>query len=269
MRFQAFSLPLGCVILFGLAAGPACVALEPTPQAASAFNAYVSEVESRLDRQHRSQEGFVVLAAHDSQSAQRLRKGELVVERLTPSPEVAMPGAMLHHWRGTVFLAGAKAADLEPILRDFNTYPQHFAPQVLKASSLSQGNDSLQSKMRIRQKHILTVVMDMNFDVIFGRLDPQHEFSSSRSTRVAEIASAGSPSEHALSPADDHGFLWRLNTYWTWEERDGGLYMQIESISMTRSIPRGLGWSLGPFVESVPRESLEFTLRSAENALHK
>jgi hypothetical protein len=38
--------------------------------------------------------------------------------------------------------------------------------------------------------------------------------------------------------------------------------MQIESVSLTRSIPTGLGWAVGPFVESVPRESLEFTLRS-------
>jgi hypothetical protein len=63
--------------------------------------------------------------------------------------------------------------------------------------------------------------------------------------------------------------MWRLNTYWSYEERDGGLYMQIESVSLTRSIPSGLGWALGPFVESVPRESLEFTLQAASRALRK
>ena len=51
--------------------------------------------------------------------------------------------------------------------------------------------------------------------------------------------------------------------------RDGGLYMQIESISLTRSIPNGFGWVIKPFVESVPRESLEFTLRSTTDALRK
>ena len=73
----------------------------------------------------------------------------------------------------------------------------------------------------------------------------------------------------ALSPSEEHGFLWRLNTYWSYEERDGGLYMQIESVSLTRSIPTGFGWLVRPFVESVPRESLEFTLRSMCNALRK
>ena len=63
--------------------------------------------------------------------------------------------------------------------------------------------------------------------------------------------------------------MWRLNTYWSYEERDGGLYLQIESVSLSRSIPTGLGWAIGPFVESVPRESLEFTLHKTCEALKK
>jgi len=80
---------------------------------------------------------------------------------------------------------------------------------------------------------------------------------------------AGQAHEHALGAADEHGFLWRMNTYWSYEERDGGLYMQIESVSLSRSVPTGLGWAVRPFVESVPRESMEFTLRSTCNALKK
>jgi galactose mutarotase-like enzyme len=111
--------------------------------------------------------------------------------------------------------------------------------------------------------------MDMTYDVAFARLDTQHGYSSSRSTRVAEIDSPGTSKERALSDSEEHGFLWRLNTYWSYEEGDGGLYMQIESVSLTRSIPTGLAWAIKPFVESVPRESLEFTLRSASNDLRK
>jgi galactose mutarotase-like enzyme len=97
----------------------------------------------------------------------------------------------------------------------------------------------------------------------------QHGYSLSRSTQISEIAAAGTASERALSAGEEHGFLWRLNTYWSYEERDGGLYMQIESVSLTRSIPLGLGWAIGPFVEKVPRESLEFTLDSTCKALRK
>jgi hypothetical protein len=89
----------------------------------------------------------------------------------------------------------------------------------------------------------------------------------SRSTHISEIDSPGTSAERVLTASQEHGFLWRLNTYWTYVERDGGLYIEVESISLTRSIPDGLGWAIGPFVESVPRESLEFTLRSTCKAL--
>jgi hypothetical protein len=60
-----------------------------------------------------------------------------------------------------------------------------------------------------------------------------------------------------------------MNIYWSYEERDDGLYLQVEAVSLTNSIPRGLGWAIGAYVNSIPRESLEFTLRSACNALRK
>jgi hypothetical protein len=60
-----------------------------------------------------------------------------------------------------------------------------------------------------------------------------------------------------------------MNTYWSYEERDGGLYIEIESVSLSRSIPTGLGWAVGPFIQSVPREALEFTLEATRDALLK
>ena len=108
--------------------------------------------------------------------------------------------------------------------------------------------------MRTRQKHVITVVLDTTFDITFHRLDARHGSSVSRSTDVEEIESPGTSNEKRLGPRDSHGFLWRLNTYWSYEERDGGLYMQIESVSLSRAIPEGLGWAIKPFVESVPRE---------------
>jgi hypothetical protein len=202
----------------------------------------------------------------DPQGA-RLRGEELIIERLTPSTGADFSGALLHHWRGTAFAPGARAADFERLMRDFNSYPQHFSPQVMQAKVLSQNGDRMQAWMRVRQHHVITVVMDTTYDVAFGRLDVQHGYSISESTRIAEVDAAGTGRERVLDANQEHGFLWRLNTYWSYEERDGGLYLQIEAMSLTRSIPHGLGWVVGPYAESIPRESLEFTLRSACNAL--
>jgi hypothetical protein len=246
-------------IVFALLAGVSpCPAEQPAADAVTGFDAYVHGVEGRLDRQ----QGVTL-----GQNKGRIRNGEAVIERLTPSTAADLPGAMLHHWRATAFVSAAKGADFDKLLRDFTGYPRIFAPQVIRAQVLSQQGDQAQVVLRVRQKHVITVVMDTTYDVGFGRLNPGQGYSTSRSTRIAEIEQAGTNSEHTLSAEESHGFLWRQNTYWSYEERDGGLYMQVESVSLTRSIPRGLAWAVGPFVESVPRESLEFTLRAVCKAL--
>ena len=264
-----YSFALCCrVLLFSLVAVPGILEAEPVPSDLGAFNAYVAVTESRLMQQHRASNGFLAPSALGPQNESKLRRGELVIERLTPS-NLAFSGALLHHWRGTAFVAGAKARDFERLMRNFNAYPQTFAPQVLQARLLSQHGDHLQATMRVRQKHVITVVLDTAYDIDFAWLDAQHGYSISKSSAIAEIDSPGTPAEHALSAREEHGFLWRQNTYWSYEERDGGLYMQVESISLSRSVPLGLGWAVGPFIESVPRESLEFTLHSTCNALRR
>jgi hypothetical protein len=267
-RFQLIRSRTFSVLLLFVTA-PGCVAAGPSPAAVAAFNSYTRTVETRLAQQHRSQSAFLAPAISDPQSEDRLRRGELIIEKLTPPVGADLPGAMLHHWRGTAFAPGAKASDFERLMKDFSAYPKHFSPQVLQARVLAQQGDRLQATMRVRQRHVITVVMDTAYDISYGRLDAQQGFSISRSTQINEIDSPGTASERALGPEEEHGFLWRLNTYWSYEERDGGLYMQIESVSLTRSIPTGLGWAVRPFVESVPRESLEFTLRSTCNALRR
>lgn len=182
---------------------------------------------------------------------------------------------MLHHWRGTAFVPRARASDLESLLRNYSSYPRVYAPQVVTAKVLAQDGDHYQTMLRLSQKHVITVVLDTTYDIEFFPTavpDPKagaYGYNISHSTRIAEIAAPGTATEHALDSNHEHGFLWRLNTYWSWEERDGGVYMQIETVSLTRSVPTGLGWAIGPFINSIPRESLEFTLRATANALRR
>ena len=252
-----------------LVAAPGRAAAEPQPAAVATFNSYVGAVESRLAQQHHSHAAFLASATSTPHNEERLRRGELIIEDLTPAAGAALPGAMLHHWRGTAFAAGATAADFERLMKDLSGYPQRYSPQVLQARIVAGQGDRLQAVMRVRQRHVITVVMDTAYDISFAQLDALHGYSISRSTHISEIDSPGTSSERALNGKEEHGFLWRQNTYWTFEERDGGLYMQLESISLSRSIPTGLGWAVRPFVESVPRDSLEFTLRATCNALHR
>ena len=257
------------LILLLLEAGPRLFG-EPTAAALNAFNAYSRAVEARLGLQHRSASTFLASVGADPRNDEvRLRGGELIIENLAPQVGGDFSGALLHHWRGTAFAPGARAADFERLMRDFNSYPQHFSPEVLQGRVLTQNGDRIQASMRVRQHHVISVVMDATYDVAFERLDAAHGYSISESTRIAEVDAAGTSRERELSAREEHGFLWRLNTYWSYEEKDGGLYLQIEAVSLTRSIPRGLGWAVQPYAESIPRESLEFTLSSACKALRR
>lgn len=273
MKANNFSRSRNISLCFGLLVflnAPRFLKGEPPPAAVAVFNAYSKEVEARMAQQHRSTVGFVTIAGPDSNNAEmRLAKGELIVDQIAPDAKGNLAGALLHHWRGTAFAPGATAADFVRLMRDISSFPQHFSPQVIQARMFTDSGDHMRAMMRVRQRHVIPVVLDMTYDIIFGQLDAQHGYSFSRSTRIAEISSAGTIAERALNAKEEHGFLWQMNIYWSYEERDGGLYMQMEAVSLTHSIPRGLGWAVGPYVNSIPRESLEFTLRSTCNALRK
>ena len=240
-----------CAVLLLLT--PRLVA-EPSPAAVAAFTTYARTVEFRLTQQHQSPNTFLILPS-DPAELTRLRSGQLLIEQIaTPSTS----DALLHHWRATAFVPNATPAAFEQLLQNFSAYPHNFAPQIVSTTVLSRTATDTIVRLRTRQHHVITVVLDTTVDVTFASLDPAHGYSISRSTRVDQI-----------SPAGDDGFLYHLNTYWTYEQRDGGLYLQIESVSLTRSIPHGLAWAIKPYLESIPRESLIFTLTSARNALHK
>lgn len=239
------------------------------PEAAAAFSAYAYSVEQRLSQQHGSGSGFIAATAPGSAQEAQVRAGLRLIEEVHPRQGNDLPEALLHHWRGTAFVPGATAADFERLLQNYSDYPRIYAPQVLRAAATPLPGGHNRVTMRVSQKHIITVVMDTTYDVALHHLDASRGYTISHSINISEIDAPGTRSEHALAPQDEHGFLWRQNTYWSYEERSGGLVIQVESISLSRAIPSGLGWIVKPFVQSVPRESLEFTLRATAAALRK
>ena len=129
-----------------------------------------------------------------------------------------------------------------------------------------EGND-FKIYYRLRKRKVITVTLNTYHDVHYFPIDSTRWYSRSYSTRIAEVADADTPNEHEKPVGQDGGFLWRINSYWKFEEKDGGVYVECESISLTRDIPTGLGWLITPFVTSIPKESLEMTMGSTRAAL--
>jgi hypothetical protein len=169
---------------------------------------------------------------------------------------------MCHHWVGTVFIPGATVDRVAALMRGYEKYPEIYRPAVRRARILSRDGDRFKVYLQLFKKKVLSVVLNSEYDVSYERLAPNRMNVRSATTRIAEVEQPDTPGEREKPVGRDNGFLWRFNNYCGIEEREGGAYVQCESVSLSRDVPTGLGWLIGRFVTSIPREELEFTLGS-------
>jgi hypothetical protein len=247
--------------------------ISPALETSRAFNRYVQLTEQRIAGEATGGAFLMVdgLPANMRNGAySALRGGELRIARLETQENghaMECPGGMIHHWIGIVFIPGATLEKTLRLVQDYEHHADVYAPQVVRAKVISHTGNDFHVFLRLRQKKVITVVLDTEHDAHFDRLDAQRVASRSISTRVQQVEDAGTAGERDLPEGRDDGFLWRINSYWRFLERDGGVYVQSESISLTRNIPTGLGWLIGPFVESIPRELLYATLDNTRKGL--
>jgi hypothetical protein len=248
-------------------------AIELKPETDAAFNHYVQLSEQSMQSDLRS--GLFLCvdklpAQQREETSERLKRGEIVTQKLETldrGASMPVPGGLIHHWVGIVFIPHANLKQTLALLQDYDEHSRIYAPRVLRSKLITHNGDDFTVFLRLRETKIVTVVLDTEYDVHYVRLDATRAYSRSFSIRVTEVEDAGQPSEHQKPMADDSGFLWRLNSYWHFWERDGGVFVQLEAISLTRDIPDGLGWLIRPFITSIPRESLVFTLERTREAL--
>lgn len=251
-----------------LAGGVALSAAELQPRTIAAFDRYVRATESQLKT-----EPFLRVdklpAARRTEQLALMRRGELsidVARTLEGDREIDVPGGMIHHWVGTAFVPGGSIEQTLMLLQDYDRHERIYAPVVARSKLLSRDGDRFRFFLRFAMKKVITVVVNSEHEAIFTKGTDRAE-GWIHSTRIAEVENAGTPKESEMPVGQDGGYLWRLNTYWRLLARDGGLYIQCESVSLTRGIPTGFGWIVGPFVTSIPKESLTFTLETTRKQL--
>ncbi len=261
------------IVLFTFVPFLHCAELKPKTKAA--FDKYVQLTEAQM-KEGGMEPGKPFLSFDAMPEAQRkavlarLNKGEVVITRgktLENGKEIEVPDGMIHHWMGIVFIPGTTLQKVLALQQDYDHHDEFFSPRVTRSKLVSRDNDNFKIYYRVKDKKVVTVVMDTDYDVHYESLSPGRERSTVYSTRIQEIENPGEKTERAKPVDDGNGFMWRLNSYWREEERDGGVYIQCEAVSLSRDIPTGLGWLIKGFVESVPRESLQFTLGKTREAL--
>lgn len=191
--------------------------------------------------------------------------GHPVIQGWNGKHDHDVPDGMIHDWVGAIFVKSAKLEHAIAVLQNLEKYRQYY-PQVIAYKTVERNGTKSKVFMRLLKKKIITVVLDTYYDITQVPSGPGRHQILSKSTRISEVADHGEKSEHVKPPDTGFGFLWRLNSYWLLEEREGGLYMELRSISLTRDIPAGLAWAVKPMVTSLPRESLASTLEGTAKA---
>jgi len=261
------------LILFAMPAQTSAAKLKP--ETLKAWHTYVQLTEKRIESELSSASGFLAAdfmkPAEAEAFAAAMKNGQIHIQKFTPSSDgtaVRVPDGMIHHWIGSVFVPNIK---LQTLLSWVQNYDQHhrYFPEVEGSKLLSHDGDKYTVFFRFVRKKVVTVHYNTEHTVIYRRHRDGLESSRSFTTKIAEIEDAGSAKESEKPQGDDSGYMWRLNSYWRFRERDGGVVVECESISLSRSIPFGFGWLVSRFVESVPQESLENTLSSIRDGVRK
>jgi hypothetical protein len=174
---------------------------------------------------------------------------------------------MIHHWEGLVFIPGARLEEVLRLLEDYDHHAEYYAPDVARSRIEAQDDDHFRVLLRFRRQKVITVVLNTEHEITYYRDTTFRAHSRSSATHVAEVENPGKSNEREKPREEDNGFLWGMETWWRMEEKDNGVYLQSEVVSLSRDIPAGLGWMIGPFVTAVPKESLMFTLEATKKAV--
>ena len=251
---------------------PPLRAAELRPETVKAWEAYVQATEQRIARELASNSGFLAMDFQQNALAERrnVLSGGIPVSGMkivdSAGGEIAVPSGMIHHWRGSVFIPGA---NLNEILRRVERPTSEDTRQedVIASKVLEHGPDSLRLYLKLQRSKIVTVVYNTEHIVRCFRYGENRASSSSVATKIAELEDANTAREIERPEGHDHGFLWRLNSYWRYEQVGGGVIVECESISLSRTIPSVLEFFIRPLIDKVARESMQRTLRSMRDRI--
>lgn len=240
-----------------LLAAPGLTTARLTPETARAFDSYVRKREAEIAARGR-QRGFLWVA--EKAALQKRVRQESVVKAYEKGATEGVGDGLAHDWVGSTFIPGATLKRVLAFVQDYNRHQDFYQPEVLRSRLVARHGDLFKVYLRLKKTKVITVVLDTEYDVTYSQLDATRAYSRSLSTRMTELEDAGTPQEKALPPGEDHGFLWRLNSYWRFAEQDSGTYVECEAISLSRGVPMLLSPVVSPIIRSLPEDSLRQTL---------
>ena len=248
-----------------LAASLTSKAAELSPETLKAWDTYVQAQDARV-AEYSNATPFL----WSDQSPDRLRRlheGETVVAPFGDNPR-RVPHGLIHHWIGAVFIPGARLDDVLFTVRDYCKYKEYYAPNVIESRVLGHADTEDSFSLRMLNKAAVTkFALNADFKDTFRKLDENRWYSISYTTRVREIESYGLQDEHEAPADTGRGLIWRLYSISRFEQRDGGVYIELEAVALSRDVPGPLRWVLEPIVRRTSRNSMLISLQKTQGAV--
>jgi len=237
-----------------------------------AWDRYYRWADERVMREVKNPGRFLILdllsPADRAEARRRLGAGETYIARMIgvvpASDAFRVPDGEIHHWWGAVLVPGVRLPELMRFLKDYDHHAGKFA-DVVGSHLIKRDGDRFTFQFRLmRSKAFVTAYYNTVQEATYYTVDARHVWSKSVATRIAELENPGTPQEKEIPPGEDRGFLWRLVSWWRFQETDQGVIVEIESASLSRDIPTFVKWIPGvsSYIRTTPRESLESVLLS-------
>jgi hypothetical protein len=194
--------------------------------------------------------------------------GDIPVWRQGTERATRVPYGLIHDWLGAVFIPKARISDILAVTRDYDRYAEIYKPAVIEAKQLrSTGLDDMFSMTLMHKVLFVKAALKGEYEARYVEVDANHWYSISRSTQLQAIQRLYQPDMRILPPDKGPGYIWRLYSFKRFEESDGGVYIELEVLGLSRDVPFMLRWLVEPILESLPRDSIHKTLEETRNAV--
>jgi len=243
------------------------VAIELQPATADAWQEYVRNAGVRMQARVSGNESFLWMDQAENRTL-RVRQGEIMVAPMVGKGIQNVPGGIIHHWIGAAFIPGATMETLLTVVHDYDRYSQFYKPVVKDSKSLASNATEREFSM-VWAQHVLFINAAMQgwYRAQDFQVDSRRGYSIVSATRIQQIDHYRHSSEHLMSPDTGDGFMWRIHTIARYEQRDGGVYLEIEAMALTRDVPASLRWMVMPAVNHLSISSLTTTLSQTRQAI--
>ena len=232
------------------------VAIDLQPQTNQAYNTFLERVTRAFESRARSHRG-----------PKGSQEGVLPARAGSEDGIVEVPRGLVHHWVGAALIRGVTLAQVVSVSESYAAYSKMYKA-VLSSRIVTKGEDSYRVMMRLREGEAgITAVLDVESTIRYTYPVARVVYVISNADQIREVRNAGDRDEQLLPPGRDSGYLWRANTFTYFSEQDDGVYVEMETLGLSRRFPPMLGWIIEPIARRMGRKSVENSLQEFLTAI--